>query len=123
MLWIVLTSCLCKEERARETEQTSQPRAGYFLSVFVVDLTHPLVTHSFDRGILSEDMETNLGVIHESPASTVYKTRVPYDRSFASGYLSVVKSASACRAYSPEPHDILKEAHIISQVSHKNVSE
>jgi hypothetical protein len=63
-------------------------------------------------------------VIFESPASTVYKTsRVLSEQNGSSSTrLLAVKSGSSAREYTPEPHDIVKEARILSHLDHPNVS-
>lgn len=53
-------------------------------------------------------------IIHESPASTIY-------RATFNEQPCVVKVGYITRKYSPEPHDILKEAKIIAELSHYNV--
>jgi hypothetical protein len=63
-------------------------------------------------------------VIFESPASTVYKTsRVFSEKDGSSSTrLLAVKSGSSAREYTPEPHDIVKEARILLRLHHPNVS-
>jgi hypothetical protein len=63
-------------------------------------------------------------IIFESPASTVYKTsRVFSEQNGSSSTrpLAVKSGSSACE-YTPEPHDIVKEARILSRLDHPNVS-
>jgi hypothetical protein len=63
-------------------------------------------------------------IIFESPASTVYKTLREFDNRDGSRIMRVmaVKTGSCAPMYSPEPHDIVKEARILSRLVHPNVS-
>jgi hypothetical protein len=58
--------------------------------------------------------------IHEGPASNVYRTkRKNLD---GSAYIAAVKTAPAVTKYSPEPHDIVKEARLLlAAKGHPNV--
>jgi serine/threonine protein kinase len=63
-------------------------------------------------------------IIFESPASTIYRTTRDLGNrdGTTSTRMLAVKTGSSSSEYTPEPHDIVKEARILTRLVHPNVS-
>jgi hypothetical protein len=61
-------------------------------------------------------------IVHDGIASTVHLILAKDNEHDDRSTVVAVKTASAVREYAPEPHDILKEARLITSLSCENVS-